>query len=233
MSYKKILKTLFKSKNRIVVNTAILGNYDDLCDPIYISSNCDYICFTDNPNLTSKIWKIKKIKLYNNDIVRTSRMAKILAHKFVEEYDISIWTDSNITLTKDVNVLIDKYLKNENMACFKHSIRDCIYQEAQECIILKKDDEDIILKQMELYKTENYPEHNGLIESGILLRRHNVPVIKEAMELWWYFIDNYSKRDQLSFNYVAWKRKLNYNEIEQSVYVNDFSQYHIHKSSNL
>jgi hypothetical protein len=41
------------------------------------------------------------------------------------------------------------------------------------------------------------------------------------MEKWWEMILNYSRRDQLSFNYIAWKYNLNYttlpwNEIENN-----------------
>jgi hypothetical protein len=32
------------------------------------------------------------------------------------------------------------------------------------------------------------------------------PEVINLMERWWYFIKNYSKRDQLSFNFVAWEQ---------------------------
>jgi len=49
-------------KSRLVIYTAIIGNYDTLKDPEYIDENCDYVCFTDNRELKSDIWQIRLIK---------------------------------------------------------------------------------------------------------------------------------------------------------------------------
>ena len=54
-------------------------------------------------------------------------------------------------------------------------------------------------------KSEKYPEHNGLLFASVLIRKHHDENLKKVMEDWWYCVKNYSKRDQLSFNYVAWK----------------------------
>ena len=34
------------------------------------------------------------------------------------------------------------------------------------------------------------------------------------MQHWWWFIVNLSKRDQLSFNYVAWKNKFSFDYLQ-------------------
>ena len=44
--------------NKIAIYTAFTGDYDTLKEPEVIDENCDYICFTDNPNLESDTWKI-------------------------------------------------------------------------------------------------------------------------------------------------------------------------------
>lgn len=54
-------------------------------------------------------------------------------------------------------------------------------------------------------KKAGFPEHYGLGENNILYRRHNEPALVRVMEDWWYFLENYSRRDQLSFVYVLWK----------------------------
>jgi hypothetical protein len=54
---------------------------------------------------------------------------------------------------------------------------------------------------------------NGLITGMIILRRHNEPDSIQTMEDWWTEISYRSKRDQLSFNYCAWKNNLNLNYI--------------------
>ena len=47
----------------------------------------------------------------------------------------------------------------------------------------------------------------------VVFRRHNENDCINAMEDWWSEIKYNSKRDQLSFNYIAWKNKLNFNYI--------------------
>ena len=48
----------------------------------------------------------------------------------------------------------------------------------------------------------------------VILRRHNEEDCIKLMESWWTEIQYNSKRDQLSFNYVAWKNKVKFNYIE-------------------
>ena len=47
-----------------------------------------------------------------------------------------------------------------------------------------------------------------------ILRRHNSEDVRRAMEYWWNELKNNSRRDQLSFNYSAWKNKLDFIYIE-------------------
>jgi hypothetical protein len=42
-----------KMKNNKVVYTCITGDYDTLIEPRYVTEGFDYVCFTDNPSLTS------------------------------------------------------------------------------------------------------------------------------------------------------------------------------------
>ena len=48
----------------------------------------------------------------------------------------------------------------------------------------------------------------------VLLRRHNSPDVVQAMNAWWGELVAWSKRDQMSFNYVAWKEGLHFNYMQ-------------------
>ena len=217
--------------NKTVIYTAIFGGKDDLIEPEFIPDGCDFFCFTDQ-DFKSDIWKIKKVKPEFDDPVRSAKIYKILPHKFLSEYETSIWIDGNLLIRGDVNKLINDYLKNNNLAVFSHNqhtkrwrklfwikntedCRDCIYDEAKFLLRIGedgkyKDDPELIIKQVERYKQEGYPEHNGLVVGMIILRKHNEKDVMQTMEYWWREIQNGSRRDQLSFNYVAWKNKLNF-----------------------
>ena len=77
--------------NKTVVYTCISGQYDILKDPLFISKDVDYVCFTDQP-FYSTIWQIKPIPTELDYLtpVKKQRCIKINPHKFLPEYDISV-----------------------------------------------------------------------------------------------------------------------------------------------
>ncbi len=198
--------------NNIVVYTAITNGYDGLKEPKVIPDNCDFICFTDDLKIQSDVWKIVPIPKSNYDAIRKCRQIKTQPHKFVGTYKYSVWIDGNIDVIGDVNELVSTHLikGKKGMAVFAHPFRSCAYEEAKACIAEGKDRVQIIQNQMEEYKEIGYPLDNGLVESNVLLREHNLEKVVDLMDDWWKEIKEKSRRDQLSFNYVAWKHDFNY-----------------------
>ena len=115
----------------------------------------------------------------------------------------------------------------------KHDLRDDVYEEAQACIELEKDSPEIITSQVSRYNKHDYPEHNGLIASGILFRKHNDQQVKQIMADWYSEVYNYSRRDQLSFNYVCWKNNFKYEESKEFYFKNQYFQRLYHIQENL
>ena len=200
-----IFDNIIAKNEKGVIYTAIFGDYDELQTPEYINTNLDYICFTDNPNLKSDVWEIRLIDNLKLDNTRKARLIKILPHKYLNEYDYSIWVDGAIKITNDIFKYINKYSTGKPLLGIIHPYRNCIYDEANACINSQKDDKKTIKKQITKYKQEDYPKNNGLIESGVLFRKHNDSQLIHVMEDWFYEVLNYSKRDQLSLNYILWK----------------------------
>ena len=220
------------SKEKGVVYTAIFGNYEELIDPKFINDNLDYICFTDNPNLKSDIWKIKVIDDLDVDNTRKARNLKILPHKYLKEYDFSLWVDAGFQIIGDLERYLNIYLKNSPLLIVKHSERDCIYNEGRICARVGKDDPNIINQQMDKYKNEGFPEDVGLVESGVLFRRHNDDAIIKVMEEWYDEILHHSKRDQLSFNYVCWKNNFSFDYADLFYWKNPFFEHFYHQKLN-
>ena len=62
-----------------VVYSAIIGDYDRVKEPKYVDPDFDYILFTDNPNLQTKIWKVRLIDNSEQlDSVRLSKRIKLV-----------------------------------------------------------------------------------------------------------------------------------------------------------
>jgi GT2 family glycosyltransferase len=210
------------SKEKMVVYTAITGNYDDLNIPEVLNPNFDYICFTDNINLKSDFWEIRLIEDLDLDNTRKARHYKILPHKYLSEYDYSLWIDGGFKIVGDLSKLINNHVRNKQMMCIDHELRNSIYDEAKACIDRKKDSPDVINSQMKKYLDEEYPEDQGLIESGVLFRKHNDIEVINVMEDWYKEIIEHSRRDQLSFNYAAWKNDFEYDRCEIFTWKNEY-----------
>jgi hypothetical protein len=95
-----------------------------------------------------------------------------------------------------------KRLNGKKLAMELHPKRDCIYEEALACKRLKKDTPEVIDEQMEAYRELNFPRFAGLYSNGVMVREHNNPELIELNEKWWQQVVRYSKRDQLSFQFV-------------------------------
>jgi len=207
-------------KNNTVIYTAIFGKYDELRDPTVYSEDIDYICFTDNPKLSSNIWQIRLMKpLVYGDPVRSARLVKICPHRFLDEYDYSLWVDGNMTIKIIPDVKAS--LNDKTIALMKHYARDCIYAEGKMCQKIPKDDPDIIERQLNTYRDEEYPENAGLYATGIIARAHKDEQLIVLSETWWKHVYKFSRRDQLSFPVVF--KDYPISEIESS----DWTKIHV------
>ena len=196
-------------KNKLVVYTALFGDYDDLIEPKEKFEGCDFICFTDQEHLKSDIWEIRLIKECDMPPNMMNRKYKILPHLFLSEYEWSLYVDANIAILNNPHELANKYLTKYDMAVPKHQDRDCLYDECEACIPTGKVKEvDLALQQMNYYKHDRYPSKNGLYEMNIIFRLHNDNFVIKTMNFWWKELNIWAKRDQLSFGYSLWKNNL-------------------------
>ena len=212
--------------NNKIVYTAIFADKDNV-KQICKSENCDYVLFTDDPELDSDIFRVVFCDVNYQDPTRQARYYKVLAHRLFPDYDYSLWVDASMRIEGiDINRLFDRYLKSHDIALHEHPARNCIYDEARECIKRNKDNPATINQQLETYRDHGYPPDNGLVSTGILFRRHT-DEIAQLNEFWWNEIEKHSRRDQLSFNYVARKNDIDYFTIKGSVKDNEVEGFSI------
>ncbi len=209
-------------KNKKVVYTCITNGYDNLCLHTYTDNSWDYVCFTDDKYLIDRgyfgNWKIKPIVFDKLDPVRNNRWHKLHPHIILPDYEESIYLDANIDVLSShlFKRIIDIKEKNIHMSLSLHPrtiisnpSHNCIYKEYEMASRVHLEDSDILNKQLEIIKKDNMPENYGLSENNIIFRKHNESEIISIMIDWWYFVENYSKRDQLSLMYVLWKQNFN------------------------
>lgn len=227
----KDLTGIDNNTNNKVIYTCITNGYDTLDEKPFICNGFDYVCFTDNPSLESKVWQIRPMPKETEDIPshKKQRFVKINPHKVLPEYDISVWVDGNIHIDGDINDL----LSNETIIIPQHPKRDCIYDEMTACFNLKKDTMGHMLPQISRYKKENFPEKYGMVQSNIIIRKHNTDECKKVMNLWWKELSNGSHRDQLSFNYCLWKyQDVKVKLLDKFIYKSKYFKLSTHKKNN-
>jgi hypothetical protein len=198
--------------SNFVVYTAITDGYDPLrSPPANWRKHADFVAFLgdDSP---APGWEVRPIYHRFSDPCRNAKIHKILPHRFFPKAKYSLWIDGSIVIKSPLPIQkwADKYLRDHDLAVFKHPVRHCIFQEGLYCMKKQLDHPEIIDRQMQKYYLSGYPLNNGLAECTILLRRHT-PQMRRFNEAWYAEIQAHSRRDQLSFNYVAHQLGLEYN----------------------
>ena len=196
--------------NNIVVYTCITGGYDNLIEPSCHPDYVDWVCFTEQ-DMQSNIWKIHNIsEVFSiDDNVRLNRFFKWNPHFFFKDYDYSIYIDPNMDIKSIKFFDRIKILINANvlMSMAEHPGSSSLYDEAKTCIEMKKDSPENINNFLSRIK-DDFIDEPPLWLNNMIFRAHNDKIIKKINTDVWYFIQNYTYRDQLVFPYIRQKYKM-------------------------
>ena len=219
---------------KTLVYSCVAGDHDTATKSLLASlapmeKDVSYVLYTDqtikNAVKTSQgcsqyqtpngsiVWQIKPL-VWEHPLCkrRTARFCKVNPHIFcADDITHTIWLDGTQTIKDDVKLVesMMPLLEDNFISAFKHPDRICIYQEINACIKYKKDNKALMQQQIANYRKEGYPAYNGLVETTCVLRKQG-EASAEFNKHWWAEIEHNSCRDQLSFNYVAWKYKQKY-----------------------
>ena len=183
----------------MLVYTAITKNYDTLRD---LPKDVEGVCFTDNPDLTSKTWKIKYIPGLDH------KAPKILNHLYFLNQS-TMWIDGNVELKK--------LPEPSALATFKAKDYQCAYIEAERCK-QGKDTAENIDKQVNYMRDNKYPENHGLSACTVIVRDGTQIRLEE---FWWRQLQR-TRRDQVSFNFCLWKLGMTQDYIPGTIYDNEY-----------
>ena len=188
---------------KIAVLTSSIGS-TQLLDPIPFDG-VDYHAFVDYASDNSGWIKHPTVPFsvdtrYKNR--RDAKVYKVLPFAFLPDYDYYFWIDSTHILEADPHEIIDTYLKDSDIAVFKHPERDCVYIEGNFVKQIRYDHPNLLEDQLAFYKDVCYPEHNGLYELPVRVQR-NTKLTQQLGWMWWEQICMFSSRDQISFPFVC------------------------------
>ena len=210
----------------IIVYTACFGGYDEI-RPVIVESDAQFVAITDSDAEIAG-WEVVNVGQAPEDPRRIARLYKTLAHRILPGADVTIWHDANVQLLVPPELLVSEWLGYADLAAPKHPSRDCAYGEANACIKKRKGNADTINAQMRGYSEEGYPEHTGLAETRVVIRR-NTENVALFNEVWWSQLSTKSVRDQLSFNYSAWKSGVAWRSVDAWIPKHPWFSYHEHR----
>lgn len=198
---------------KLVIYTCLFGDKESIGNPLArlmqyeTDLELDFICFTDNRQLTSDIWQF----IYLEDHLsgeRLSRKPKTMPHLYLQQYEYSLYID-NIVEFKRLPSSSDLVTDREYLfKLFKHT-RTNLQQEADAIVSLGYDEPNMIVEQLAHYQKQ-FPLESitPLSTCTVIFRSHKHPKIIKFGQTWWEQFLTYSKRDQMSFDFCL--KYLNY-----------------------
>lgn len=178
------------------IYTVILAGYDTL-KPIRQWGGLDCICFTDDADLKVQGWSMRIVEPSDNP-VKQQREIKLIPHKYLPEYDQTIYMDGNIELIRDPSQLLRLF--KGSMMTKQHPKRNCVYQEGQACIERGKADAGLIRDQLKRYIDADVPAQGGMWETGVIIRDRSC---EQFCEAWNAELQAHTHRDQISIAYAV------------------------------
>ena len=218
-----------------LVYTIILGNYDKP-KQFNKQKGYDYYLITDDNSIEKykeTNWTILKIpdevNILNISTIKKQRFLKLHPHLIFKNYDLSIYIDGTFIIKGNLTEFLLRILTPQiYFYTFEHPERNRILQELKAVIKYKKENRRMTKLIHKRYKKEKFPDNNGLIESCLLIRKHNEKGCINFMTRWYYEIEKYSHRDQLSFNYIYWKNGIKIKYISKQYALKYFIQNRSH-----
>jgi hypothetical protein len=185
------------------VYTALVGGYEHLNEqPAARGSSLDFVCLTDDETLTSETWRVVHVPpAFPADPVRSARALKILGHPEVDRYERTVWADNSVVLRRDPAFLLAS-VDRTPFALPGHWERRSVQDEFGAVLDLGYDDEARVHEQLNAYLLEDPDLLTEVPHATTVLVRRRCPEVAAAMRLWMDQVLRYSRRDQLSVDYV-------------------------------
>lgn len=220
-----------ETRKRLVVYTAMTRGYDELQQPEEPSPDIDYLCFSnDIPDKQIGVWKVLPIPFQTDDRVALVRFPKLLPEKVLEKHGFSLWVDSNITVTREIQSRALECMSNGvPFAVLPHSVRHSVMDEAVICLRSGIGNPREIVRQMRFLVSNGFPDDLGLKECCIVFRDHSDERVTAFDELWWDLFCKYSKRDQLGCDFALWKTDLPFTPFADSSILSRCQHRHANK----
>jgi hypothetical protein len=125
------------TSKRNCVFTTLFGGYEEInAQPVANFSKMDFVCLTDNPDLKSSDWQVRVVQpQFKSDPIRSQRLVKINPHRYLPEYEMSLYIDNSVELRQAPELLVDKFdVEDKVFVIPRHSFRKNLQEEFVEVV---------------------------------------------------------------------------------------------------
>ena len=205
--FNKLLDNKKVKANKVVIYSCLIGNYDNISS-FSKQKDFDYFLLTEQ-KIENTNWTILPIPKYVENLnisnVKKQRYIKIHPHKFFKKYDLSIYIDANYIIKGDLNDFLINTLNPIDSIYITHLQFGKTPEKAIKTAIEKKLDKfEVLNNTLKRYDFEILNKE-GIVNAGLIIRKHNKIDCIKLMKRWWKEVKKYSHVDNFSFNYAAYK----------------------------
>ena len=203
-----------KDSRKVIVYSCLIGNYDNVTS-FNKQRGYDYILFTDQNIVKKTNWTIfpipeEVLKLNVSDI-KKQRYMKIHPHKFFKNYDLSLYIDPNYEITGDLDDYLINTLNPLDHIYIPHlQFGKGIKQAIEKAIEKKLDDVSLLKNVMDRYNQSKLLDKTGIVNAGLIIRKHHTEDCIKLMERWWEEVRDYSHVDNFAFDYAGYMTGVRY-----------------------
>lgn len=202
-------------KPTVCVYTAIYWNQDILKRQLPQSMDVDYICYTDNPDIECEPWARSQRKIiveqpfkHLHPRMQAKRYRTHPEYNGDYRYNIRIDWTTRFKRMDTVEHLLSEFKQESDIICYKHDMRDCIYDEATYSQQFEKYKWQPMQAQVAYYKSLWMPEHFWLTWTWLLITRNTEYRVRDLLHERRAECLARTYQDQLSFDYLVWKYKI-------------------------
>lgn len=197
---------LKEANQKVCIYTTLFGDIDDLLPVVGLIDGVDFICFSDRARADCG-WEVRIVNPGMKSSNLNAKIFKILPHRFLLEYDYSLFIDANTLLLGRVALLLSICMQAGSFVMWRHPFRRDVYVETVAIMIAKRHEPEKLIEQIQYYSGKGLPHDTGLAEGSFIWRKHGEQDVKKFMEEWWEEIQKFSYRDQISLGYLMWENK--------------------------
>lgn len=157
----------------------------------------DCVLITDRSLLNKMGWEVLKVKPWE-DKAKQSIHYKLKSHKYLDEYDLVCFIDSDVNLVQPPPVTDMFFLPLQPRSLF---------QQAKFLISLSPSLTTVIDRQMTFYSLSKIKLNEFVIHSDFFVRSHNAQM-NTFFDYWYGQIEVFSLNEELSFRYAMQKAGL-------------------------